>query len=344
VSVLPEKIVIKGIGCITPWGDIVDDVIQNYKVNSFDTNMVKDFNIKNYIKRKGLRTLPKSTKMAIASTELALKDLELTGCEKLPKERIGVFVGTSLSYVNNIQDFLEPTYEKNANSVSPIKFPNTVLNNVSGWVSIVFGIEGINSTVNNGNMSGIDAFIQAQSYLESNVIDRAIVITVDDIDKAIIHNKNNSKNQSGKMTESSITFILEKSQTVSRSYGAIKNIVSWMTPYVSMERLHDVVYTSLRDNPLIDHVLLGSVNGNDEKVEMELNNIYQGELTRSSTYLGDALSLSTFYKVMIALYSSQNSLIIETNIIGNQGVFEVESAVVKKTKALKRKRKEFSLT
>ncbi len=335
---------IKGIGCITPWGDIVDDIIQNYKVNSNDTNVVEDFNLQNYIKRKGLRTLPKSTKMAIASTELALRDLELAGCEQLPKERIGVFVGTSLSYVNNIQDFLEPAYEKNANSVSPIKFPNTVLNNVSGWVSIVFGIEGINSTVNNGSMSGVDAIIQAQSYLESNVIDRAIIITVDDIDKAIIHNKTNSKQQNDKMTESSITFILEKSETVLGSYGAIKNIVSWMTPYVSMERLHNVVSTSLRDNPFIDHILWGSENENDEKVEMELTNIYQGELTRTSTYLGDALSLSSFYKVMIALYSGQNSLIIETNNMGNQGVFEIESVVVKEPKAFKRERKEFSLT
>ncbi|WP_054707140.1 beta-ketoacyl synthase N-terminal-like domain-containing protein [Bacillus sp. JCM 19041] len=340
---MKEQVVIKGIGCITPWGDIVEDVIRNDKERSMDTNLVKDFDLQKYVKRKGLRTLPKSTKMAIASTELALKDLDVLGIKEVPKERIGVFVGTSLSYVNNIQEFLEPTYEKNANSVSPIKFPNTVLNNISGWVSIVFGIEGINSTVNNGTMSGVDALIQAQSYLESNVIDRAIVITVDDIDKAIVHNKNNRERQDRVITESSITFILEKSHTLEGSYGLIKNVEAWMNPYDSIERLQTVISNRLRDNSSIEHIFLGSENGFDATIEMQLNARYQKEITKTSDFLGDALSPSAFYKIMIALFSSQNSLIIETNNMGNQGVFEVESVVVTERKEIIQERKELSL-
>ncbi|MCY9165905.1 hypothetical protein [Bacillus atrophaeus] len=43
---------------------------------------------------------------------------------------------------------------------------------ISGWASIVYGITGLNSTVISGNLSGIDAFKMAASYIKNDVIDK----------------------------------------------------------------------------------------------------------------------------------------------------------------------------
>ena len=56
---------------------------------------------------------------------------------------------------------------------------SSVLNNISGWASIVYGITGLNSTVISGNLSGIDALKMAVSYINNNVIDVAIVTAVE---------------------------------------------------------------------------------------------------------------------------------------------------------------------
>lgn len=324
---LKNRIAITGIGCISPWGDSVKSFREHFKAEQASgLHLVQDFDIKRYIKRRGLRTLPKSTKMAIASTQLALQDAKIT-LEDEDTERIGVFVGNSMSYLNNVNDFLEISYKKNAELVSPIEFPNTVLNNISGWVSIIYNFTGINSTVNTGNTSGIDAIIQAKNYIENGIIDKAIVIAVEDMGQGVIHNEFNNSKIDKKMTEMSISLVLEKNSDQKNHYGFINEVYSWMEHTFMEEKYSGKVSDFLADKPSIANVIWGSGN----KIDSQLDHLFKKSETyldkqvdNIHPYIGTSYSLSGIIKLTLGLFRRGQTLILETNEFGNNCFLVIE--------------------
>lgn len=323
---MENKIVITGIGCISPWGDDPSSFVENFKTETTQLNLINEFDIKNYIKRRGLRTLPKSTKMAIASTKLALDDSKNTLVENWNEERTGVFVGNSMSYLNNINDFLQDVYKGGPDLVSPLKFPNTVLNNISGWVSIVYNIKGINSTVNTGNTSGIDAIIQAKSYIENGIIDKAIVIAVEDIEQGVLHNETKTLGDNSKFTEIAITIILEKSEGNKDAYGTIHDANSCMEHTFQDGVINKNVSEFIKKSEDVNNVIFGSGNRIDSSIYQFLKETdNEFNIENPYPYVGLTYSVSGMIKLLISLFRNGQTLIIETNENGNNGCLLIES-------------------
>lgn len=137
-----------------------------------------DFDFKSYINRRGLKNINHSTKLALLSVNKLLNDSDL-GID----ERTGVFVGTTTSYLTDNYLFLKDADQYGPEYVSPLKFPNTVLNCTSGWLSIVFGILGVNNTIYNGVTAYTDSLKLAYEYLKRDLIETAIVTGTEDINE-----------------------------------------------------------------------------------------------------------------------------------------------------------------
>ena len=159
----------------------VDETLDIYS-KIIKVKMLKSTNISDYTSSKGLKKLPKATKNAIISS-IACTNNVLTEEEK---RNLGIFVGTSLSYVEHGLQFMSPAYESSPRLVSPLMFPNTVLNSISGWISIVLGSKSINTTINTGQTSGIDALKVALEFLHSKAINKALVVVTEEIAKSVV--------------------------------------------------------------------------------------------------------------------------------------------------------------
>ena len=161
--------------------EYVDETLDIYS-KTIKVKMLKNINISDYTSSKGLKKLPKATKNAIVSS-IACTNNILTEEEK---KDLGIFVGMSLSYIEHGLQFMSPAYESSPRLVSPLMFPNTVLNSISGWISIVLGSKSINTTINTGQNSGIDALKVALEFLHSKAINKALVVVTEEIAKSVV--------------------------------------------------------------------------------------------------------------------------------------------------------------
>ena len=64
---------------------------------------------------------------------------------------------------------------EDARYINPAKFPNTVANSASGYVSIWEDIRALNVAVSDGNCGALDAFACADIYLDTDRADALLV-------------------------------------------------------------------------------------------------------------------------------------------------------------------------
>lgn len=319
-----DKITVTGVGAVTPAGNQVNLVIEKIRNGQFlDQIEIEQFNLKDYINKKGLRTIGRSAKLAIASTVIALEGHE--NSQEWNMERVGVFVGTSLSYLDEVYDFLDDAANSGAKYVSPMKFPNTVLNNISGWVSIVFNIQGVNNTIQTGTTSHLDAIDMAKTYLENDIIDHALVIGVDGVGKGSSYNKEMLGD--GQFPEHAATIILERENEAISNYGYIDFISSWQefehNSNISNKRLNNVFEKySLSD---VDHIIFGSSNENDTFIQSYFEGRASVNQFKLHSYTDNTMFIPGMLKVLLALEQKSNSMIVETNQIGNKSILILSS-------------------
>lgn len=177
-------------------------------------NLLNEVSIQDFTSQKGLRRLPKATQNAIIA---GLKTTDILDSEE--KENLGIFVGISLSYVEHALQFVSEAYESSPRLVSPLMFPNTVLNSISGWVSIVLGSRELNTTINLGNSSGINALKTAYEYVELGIVKYALVVVTEEITKSVVESDLTS---SSEYTEETIGILIgnnEEGYEIESSYS-----------------------------------------------------------------------------------------------------------------------------
>jgi len=117
-----------------------------------------------HLGRKGVANLDRTTQLAI----LLCRDLLGTLPAHLSegRESTGVVLGTSGGSFKSIADFIRSTYAGPApHMVSPMQFPNTVMNSAAAQCAIWNGLRGLNSTVCAGDLSGFAALQYAMRML-----------------------------------------------------------------------------------------------------------------------------------------------------------------------------------
>ena len=154
---MSRRVVITGLGAITPIGNTVDEMwegIKNKKcgvdnITLFDSSTfktgldaeVKNYNPSDYFDVKSAKRLDRSSQFALIAAREAVKESGITE-ENTDFKRVGIFVGTGIGGLITIQNQCEINYEKGNNRVSPMFIPMAIGNMASGNISIEFGFKG----------------------------------------------------------------------------------------------------------------------------------------------------------------------------------------------------------
>ncbi len=154
---MEKRVVITGIGAITPIGNDVSSTWESIKeakcgidaISLFDSTNFKtklDAEVKNYdplehFDSKQIKRQDKSTQFAIIAAREAVKDSGIN-TKNTDFNRVGVFVSSGIGGLKTMQEQCEVNFEKGNKRVSPMFIPMTIANMPSGSISIEFGFKG----------------------------------------------------------------------------------------------------------------------------------------------------------------------------------------------------------
>lgn len=154
-----RRVVVTGMGIVSPVGNDLAtawDNISNGRsgiasISSFDASAyatriageVRDFDPAAYIPAKEAKRMDPFIHYGVAAGLMALKDsgLEITEANA---ERIGTIIGSGIGGIHGIEDTTARLIEGGPRKVSPFYVPSTIINMVSGHLSILTGIKGPN--------------------------------------------------------------------------------------------------------------------------------------------------------------------------------------------------------
>ena len=164
-----RKVVVTGLGAITPVGNTVADSWSNLlagmsgaaTVNSFDTAgfatnfsaSVKDFDITEYMGAKDARKMDKFIHFGMAAGIQAMDDAGLNPEDHDP-ERIGVAIGSGIGGLPNIEIQHGNLLNSGPRKVSPFFVPSTITNMIAGNFSIMRGLKGPNICITTACTTG----------------------------------------------------------------------------------------------------------------------------------------------------------------------------------------------
>lgn len=159
---MSRRVVITGMGAITPIGNSVKDFWENVKkgtvgigpITKFDTTdykahlaaEVKDFEATRYMDKKSARRMEDFSQYAVAAAKEALEDSGLD-MEKEDPFRVGCSVGCGIGSLQCVQRNYERIQTKGPNRVEPLMIPMLISNIAAGNISIQFGLKGKNINV-----------------------------------------------------------------------------------------------------------------------------------------------------------------------------------------------------
>ena len=152
-----RRVVITGLGAITPLGNNVDEFWEGIKegkcgidyITKFDTTdfkvklaaEVKGYNPEDYFDRREAKRLDKFSQYAMIVAREAWKDSGLDK-EKENMERVGIVIGSGIGGIETIETENQKCIEKGPDRVSPMYIPMGILNMATGNVAIDIGAKG----------------------------------------------------------------------------------------------------------------------------------------------------------------------------------------------------------
>jgi len=154
-----RRVVVTGLGAISPVGTGVEENWRNIvagksgitRVTRFDAagfpsqiaGEVKGFDPARYLTDKEARRMDRFIQLGMAGGIEAFKHSGLTVTEA-NAERIGVYIGSGIGGVETIEDTTKLFAEKGPRRISPFYVPASIINMISGHLSIMFGLKGPN--------------------------------------------------------------------------------------------------------------------------------------------------------------------------------------------------------
>ena len=189
-----RRIVITGVGAVTPLGNSVEDTWKEIckgksgigKITKFDSTgyatkiagELKNFDNRNFASKKELRKFDDFIIYALAATEMALADSELDINEK-NAERVGVIIGSAIGGLATMEREKEAILRGGPRKMSPFAIPAVLANLGAGHVSIRFGAKGPINCTATACSSGTNAIGDAMRIISGNYADVMIAGGVD---------------------------------------------------------------------------------------------------------------------------------------------------------------------
>jgi len=154
-----RRVVVTGLGLIAPngnnvatgWANVRDGVSGIGPVDSFDTTgfstnfggVIKDFNVADYMSVKDSRRADRFMHYGVAACTEAFDDAGLEVAESTA-HRFGVIMGSGIGGLDTIETNYEKYKKGGARRISPFFVPGSIVNMISGHVSIKYGLTGLN--------------------------------------------------------------------------------------------------------------------------------------------------------------------------------------------------------
>ncbi len=180
-----RRVVITGLGLISPVGNTVAEGWANLlagksgiaAVTKFDASNlacrfageVKGFNIEDYIPGKEARHMDTFIHYGMAASIQAVQDAGLPTGDALNEEqaeRIGVLVGSGIGGLPMIEHTHQELTERGPRRISPFFVPASIINMISGHVSIRFGFTGPNLAIVTACTTGLHCIGEAGRLIE----------------------------------------------------------------------------------------------------------------------------------------------------------------------------------
>ena len=184
-----NRVVITGIGVITPVGQEKDSFWQNIQngvhgideIRSFDTSdfkiklaaEVKDFDPTNYIEKKEVRRTDRYTQFAIAAAQQALRDCG-SDLKDLDPFRVGVIVGSGIGGIQSTEIEHTKFMEKGPGRISPFYVPMMIPNMAAGQIAIRHGFKGANMAIVTACATSSNCVGEAFRQIKHGYLDAAI--------------------------------------------------------------------------------------------------------------------------------------------------------------------------
>lgn len=178
-----RRVVITGLGLITPVGNDVSSAweaikngqsginsIDHFDVSDFSTRFggfIRDFNSSLYMTPKEVRRMDMFMQYGIAAGVQAFQDSGLEDCSWNP-DRAGVAIGSGIGGITAIEKTALLIRDAGPRKVSPFFVPGSIINMIAGNLSIRFGLKGPNFAVTTACTTGTHNIGLAASMISNN--------------------------------------------------------------------------------------------------------------------------------------------------------------------------------
>ncbi len=177
-----RRVVITGLGIVSPVGNTVEEAWQNIlagrsgiaHVTKFDASTfpaqiageVKNFDITEYISAKDARRMDTFIHFGMAAGIQAVRDAGLDKENAADPERVGVAIGSGIGGLPLIEETKAEFLAAGIRKVSPFFVPGSIINMISGNLSIMYGFKGPNIAHVSACTTGTHSIGEASRIIE----------------------------------------------------------------------------------------------------------------------------------------------------------------------------------
>jgi len=176
-----RRVVVTGLGVVSPvgvgvktaWDNLIAGKSGIAQITKFDASAfsstiageVKDFNAEDFIPAKDARRMDTFIQYGLAAAIEAVKDSGIVATEE-NAERIGVSIGSGIGGMQLIEDTDLLYQASGPRKISPFFIPGTIINMISGNLSIMFGFKGPNVAIVTACTTGTHSIGDASRMIE----------------------------------------------------------------------------------------------------------------------------------------------------------------------------------
>ncbi|HEY4956681.1 MAG TPA: beta-ketoacyl-ACP synthase II [Caldimonas sp.] len=180
-----RRVVVTGLGLISPVGNSVAEGWQNLlagrsgiaDITRFDASAfscrfageVKGFQVEDYFPAKDARHMDAFIHYGLAASIQAVRDAGLATNDELGEEeaqRIGCLIGSGIGGLPLIEDTKAELEKRGPRRITPFFVPASIINMISGHVSIMFGFQGPNLAIVTACTTGLHSIGMAGRLIE----------------------------------------------------------------------------------------------------------------------------------------------------------------------------------
>ena len=158
---MKRRVVVTGMGCVSPFGVGVETLWENLKKGNSGIRtltldiekhlvhiggQVPEFDVTKYADPKDARRMDKFILCSVVAATLAMEDANFD-LEKEDMTRFGVIAGSAAGGLDTIQKNHEVMQQRGYHKCSPFMVPMMISNMAAGKISIKYGIRGISKTI-----------------------------------------------------------------------------------------------------------------------------------------------------------------------------------------------------